>query len=47
MWGQSHANLRAALADRTDVEKALARKQITEDRLSLHLPLSAQVEFDS
>jgi hypothetical protein len=47
LWGQSHANLRAALADRTDVEKALARKQITEDRLSLHLPLSAQVEFDS
>jgi hypothetical protein len=46
-WGQSHANLRAVLADRTDAEKALARKQITEAGLSLHLPLSAQAEFDS
>jgi hypothetical protein len=46
-WGQSHANLRAVLADRTDAEKALARKQIAEDGLSLQLPISAQAEFDS
>ena len=28
LWGQSHANLQAVLAERTDEEKALARKHI-------------------
>lgn len=47
LWGQSQANLLAALDARGDAEIALARRQIAEDELSLHLPLSAQVEFDA
>jgi hypothetical protein len=47
MWGQSHANLQAVLAERTDEEKALARKHIDAGRVGLHLPLAANVEFDS
>lgn len=46
MWGQSHANLAAVLADRTDAEITLARKQIDTGATTLHLPLSARVEFD-
>lgn len=46
LWGQSHANLQAVLADRTDEEKALARKHIDAGEASLHLPLAASVEFD-
>jgi hypothetical protein len=47
LWGQSHVNLQAVLAERTEEEKALARKQITAGQASLHLPLSAHVEFES
>ena len=47
MWGQSHANLQAVLAERTDEEKALARKHIEVGQVGLHLPLAANVEFDS
>ena len=46
MWGQSHANLQAVLAERTDEEKGLARKCIETGEVSLHLPLAANVEFD-
>jgi hypothetical protein len=46
LWGQSHANLSAVLADRTDNEIDLARKQIAAGEADLHLPLSAHVEFD-
>jgi hypothetical protein len=46
LWGQSHANLHAVLAERTDEEKALARKHIDAGEASLHLPLAANVEFD-
>lgn len=46
LWGQSHANLTAVLGDRTDAEIALARKQIDTGEATLHLPLSARVEFD-
>ncbi|MFI7681007.1 hypothetical protein [Actinophytocola sp. NPDC049390] len=46
LWGQSHANLTAVLADRTPVEIELARKQIAAGDADLHLPLSAHVEFD-
>jgi hypothetical protein len=45
-WGQSHANLAAVLADRTDAEIALARNQIAVGEARLHLPLPAHVEFD-
>ncbi|RSM68936.1 hypothetical protein DL991_40890 [Amycolatopsis sp. WAC 01375] len=45
LWGQSYVNLTAALAERTDEELALARRQIG-DGASLHLPLRATVEFD-
>lgn len=47
LWGQSHFNLQAVLAERTEEEKALARKHIDAGQLSLHLPLAANVEFDS
>jgi hypothetical protein len=46
LWGQSHANLQAVLADRTDEEKALARKHIDAGEAFLQLPLAASVEFD-
>jgi hypothetical protein len=46
LWGQSHANLKAVLDDRTDTEKALARKLIEAEGLTLQLPMSARVEFD-
>lgn len=46
LWGQSQTNLLAALDARSDAEIALAHRQIAEDGLSLHLPLSAHVEFD-
>jgi hypothetical protein len=41
LWGQSYVNLHAALAERTDEEKALARKHIAAGEASLHLPLSS------
>lgn len=47
LWGQSHVNLQAVLAQRTDEEKALARKHIDDGDASLRLPLSAHVEFDA
>ena len=46
LWGQSHVNLQAVLAERTDEEKALARKHIEAGQVGLHLPLAANVEFD-
>jgi hypothetical protein len=46
LWGQSHVNLQALLAERTDEEKALARKHIEAGKIGLHLPLAANVEFD-
>lgn len=46
LWGQSHANLQAVLAERTDEEKALAGKHIEAGEADLHLPLAADVEFD-
>ncbi len=46
LWGQSHANLAAVLADRAPAEIELARKQIATGQADLHLPLSAHVEFD-
>jgi hypothetical protein len=46
LWGQSHANLQAVLAEHTDEQKALARKHIDADQFSLHLPLAANVEFE-
>ncbi|WP_258939180.1 hypothetical protein [Actinomadura luteofluorescens] len=45
LWGQSQANLRAVLSERTSVEIAAARTQITEEGLSLHLPIGARTEF--
>jgi hypothetical protein len=47
MWGKSHANLQAILDEHPDTEKALARKQIDNSEVGLHLPLSANVEFDT
>jgi hypothetical protein len=47
LWGQSYVNLHAALAEHTDEEKALARKHIDAADVSLHLPMSAHVDFDS
>lgn len=47
LWGQSYTNLRAALAERADEEIMLARRHITAGEASLHLPLSAHVEFES
>ena len=46
LWGQSYANLQAVLAERTEEEKALARKHIEAGEVGLHLPLAANVEFD-
>ncbi|WP_079251266.1 hypothetical protein [Streptomyces acidiscabies] len=46
LWGQSHVNLRSALADLTDGEIAVARQRIAEEGLCLQLPLASQVEFD-
>ncbi|MFD7982150.1 hypothetical protein ACFV4M_02060 [Kitasatospora indigofera] len=46
LWGQSRVNLSSALAERTDAELELARKQIARDGLRLQLPLASQVEFD-
>ncbi|RSM68923.1 hypothetical protein DL991_40810 [Amycolatopsis sp. WAC 01375] len=46
LWGQSHTNLTAVLADRTPAEIASARQQIAAGEADLHLPLSAHVEFD-
>lgn len=45
LWGQSHTNLHAVLDQRTEQEIALARDQIETGAASLHLPLSAHVEF--
>jgi hypothetical protein len=47
VWGQSYVNLHAVLAERTDDEKALARKHIDAEDIGLHLPMAANVEFDS
>jgi len=47
LWGQTHANLHAILAEHTDEENALARKRIEAGEAGLHLPLSANVEFGS
>jgi hypothetical protein len=46
-WEQSRKNLMAALDARSDAEIAQARQQIADDELTLQLPLSAHVEFDS
>jgi hypothetical protein len=46
LWGQRHANLQAVLTERTEEEKALARKSIDAGEAALHLPLAANVEFD-
>jgi hypothetical protein len=47
LWGQTHTNLHAILAEHTDEEKAMARKHIEAGEADLHLPLSANVEFSS
>ncbi|WP_436952221.1 hypothetical protein [Streptomyces sp. SudanB182_2057] len=47
LWGQSRVNVTEAISARTDAEIALARQQITEQNLALHLPLAAHVEFDA
>lgn len=47
LWGQSYTNLRAVLADRSEEDKALARKHIEAGQVSLDLPLAAHAEFDS
>lgn len=47
LWGQSRMNVAEAINTRTDAEIDLARRQITEQGLVLHLPLAAQVEFDA
>lgn len=47
LWGQTHINLHAVLTQRTEQEKVLARKHIDAGSVTLHLPLSADVEFDS
>jgi hypothetical protein len=44
--GTEHVNLQAVLTERTDEEKALARKHIEAAQVGLHLPLAANVEFD-
>ncbi|MGW4241178.1 hypothetical protein [Nocardia sp. NPDC004722] len=46
LWGQSAANLAAVLAERSDAEIAVARKQIALGETSLHLPLASNTEFD-
>lgn len=47
LWGQSYVNLHAVLAERSDEEKAVARKHIDDGAAGLHLPLAANVEFDA
>ncbi len=47
LWGQSYANLRALLEERSEQEKALARQHVDYGRAQLNLPLSAHVEFDT
>ncbi|MEV4840383.1 hypothetical protein AB0K05_38165 [Nonomuraea sp. NPDC049486] len=47
LWGQSYANLRAVLDDRSDEEITLARKHIAEAGIRVSLPLNAHVEFDT
>jgi hypothetical protein len=47
LWGQSRVNVLAAINARTDAELAQARQQITDQGLTLHLPLGTQVEFDA
>lgn len=47
LWGQTHTNLHAALAEHNDEEKALARKHIQAGDVDLHLPVTANVEFDN
>ena len=44
--GAAAANLQAALAERSDAEIGLARRQIVIGEASLRLPLSAYTEFD-
>jgi len=44
--GAAAANLQAALAERSDAEIGLARRQIAIGEASLRLPLSAYTEFD-
>ena len=46
LWGQSYANLKAAIDERTPNEITLARRQIEEQGLTLQLPLGAHAEFD-
>ncbi|APE38804.1 hypothetical protein BOX37_28225 [Nocardia mangyaensis] len=46
LWGQSTANLAAVLAERSDAEIAMARKQIALSEASLHLPMASRTEFD-
>ncbi|MFE0695681.1 hypothetical protein [Streptomyces sp. NPDC058869] len=47
LWGQSRVNVLAAINARTDAELAQARQQITDQGLTLRLPLGTQVEFDA
>lgn len=47
LWGQSRVNVKEAIKARTDAEITLARQQITEEGLTLQLPLAAHVEFDA
>ncbi|MGW1276688.1 hypothetical protein ACWD4V_06975 [Streptomyces tsukubensis] len=46
LWGQSEANLKAVLGERTPTEIDKARRQIETQGLRLQLPLSAYTEFD-
>ncbi|MEW2117621.1 hypothetical protein AB0945_21010 [Streptomyces sp. NPDC005474] len=47
LWGQSRVNVNEAIKARTDAEIAEAQRQITDEGLSLQLPLAAHVEFDA
>ncbi len=47
LWGQTHTNLHAILAEHTDEEKAPASMCLRASEADLHLPLSANVEFGS
>lgn len=46
LWGQSDANLKAVLGERTPAEIDKARRQIETQGLRLQLPLSGYTEFD-
>ncbi|MFE0906088.1 hypothetical protein ACFW3Y_22935 [Streptomyces rochei] len=46
LWGQSAANLTAALAERSEADIANARRRIDSQALRLQLPLAAYTEFD-